>query len=104
MDAAVPADGAEPAEGSGTQSERGLRVDAAWSLHRIVVGMNLENFLVRPHRKWVERYGDWAAWPALTQETAGEVAEHLAGLPSRATETDEDATRFDLLILRRQLA
>lgn len=104
LDAAVPPDGTEPAEGAGTQSERGLRVDAAWSLHRIVVGMNLENFLVRPHRKWVERYGDWAAWTALTQETAGEVAEHLAGLPSSATETDEDAKRFDLLILRRQLA
>ncbi|WP_409429060.1 DEAD/DEAH box helicase family protein [Mycobacterium sp. SMC-11] len=104
LDAAVPPDGVDPAEGAGTQSERGLRVDAAWSLHRVVVGMNLENFLVRPHRKWVECYGDWAAWTALTQEAAGEVAEHLAGLPSGATETDEDAKRFDLLILRRQLA
>lgn len=100
----MPSDGTEPPEGAGTESERGLRVDAAWSLHRIVVGMNLENFLVRPHRKWVERYGDWAAWTALTQETTGQVAEHLAGLPSGATETDEDAKRVDLLILRRQLA
>lgn len=104
IDAAVPHDGAEPPGGTGTESERGLRVDAACSLHRIVVGMNLENFLVRPHRKWVERYGDWAAWSALTRETAAEVAEHLAGLPSSATENDEDAKRFDLLMLRRQLA
>lgn len=104
LDVAAPADGTEPAEGTGTETERGLRVDAAWSLHRVVVGMNLDNFLVRPHRKWVERYGDWEAWTTLTSASAEELAEHLAGLPSGNVDHDEDAKRFDLLILRRQLA
>ncbi|OHV05119.1 DEAD/DEAH box helicase family protein [Mycobacterium talmoniae] len=104
LDSAVPPAGPEPSEGKGTESERGLRVDIAWSLHRIVVGMNLENFLVRPKRKWVEHYAEWPAWSVLTTEAAGDVAEHLGGLPSAHTDDDEDAKRFDLLILRRQLA
>jgi type I restriction enzyme, R subunit len=32
------------------------------------------------------------------------VLEHLAGLPSAVRDPNEDAKRFDLLILRRQLA
>ena len=72
----------DPAEGHGTETERGLRVDIAWTLHNIVVGMNLDNFLVRPHRQLVEQYAQWPAWSTLTDEAAGEVAENLAGLPS----------------------
>jgi type I site-specific restriction endonuclease len=63
-----------------------------------------ENFLVRPHRKLVEQYAQWPAPSSLTPEAAGDVAEHLAGLPSTVKDDDEDAKRFDMLILRRQLA
>ncbi|ART68885.1 restriction endonuclease subunit R [Mycobacterium dioxanotrophicus] len=104
LDHAQPPHDPDPPEGQGAESDRGLRVDTAWSLHRTVVGMNLENFLVRPHRRLVERYANWDAWPVLTPEAAGDVAEHLAGLPSTHKDDDEDAKRFDLLILRRQLA
>lgn len=94
----------DPPEGQGTETERGLRVDVAWSLHRVVAGMNLDNFLVRPHRRLVERYAQWEPWASLSTETAGDVGEHLAGLPSTHKDEDEDAKRFDMLILRRQLA
>lgn len=104
LDHAEPPQDPDPPEGQGIESDRGLRVDTAWSLHRTVVGMNLENFLVRPHRRLVERYANWDAWPVLTTEAAGDVAEHLAGLPSTYKDDDEDAKQFDLLILRRQLA
>ncbi|WP_319458142.1 MULTISPECIES: DEAD/DEAH box helicase family protein [unclassified Mycobacterium] len=104
LDTATKPNGDDPPEGSGTESERGLRVDVAWTLHRVVVGMNLANFLVRPHRKYVEQYAEWPAWSSLTPDAAGEVAEHLAGLPSSHKDDDEDAKRFDMLILRRQLA
>lgn len=55
-------DGEDPEVGDGEKSERGLRVDAAWSLHQVVAGMNVDNFLVRPARRWVETYSEWGAW------------------------------------------
>ncbi|SHV58161.1 DEAD/DEAH box helicase family protein [Mycolicibacterium phocaicum] len=102
LDSAVPGD--NPPEGHGTETERGLRVDTAWSLHKIVVGMNLDNVLVRPHRRLIEQYAHWPSWSALTHEAATDVATRLAGLPSSELDNDEQAKRFDLLILRRQLA
>ncbi|CQD22475.1 type III restriction enzyme, res subunit [Mycobacterium lentiflavum] len=104
IDHAWPPEHPDPAEGRGTETERGLRVDVAWSLHQTVAGMNLENFLVRPHRKLVEQYADWPAWTSMSPDVASDVAEHLAGLPSTHKDDDEDAKRFDMLILRYQLA
>jgi type I restriction enzyme R subunit len=104
LDAHDKPDGTEPPEGSGVETERGLRWDTARQLHATVAGMNLDNFLVRPHRRLVEKYVQWPSWSTLTTEAADEVAENLAGLPSRFKDDDEDAKRFDLLILRRQLA
>ncbi|MDZ7885909.1 MAG: DEAD/DEAH box helicase family protein [Mycobacterium sp.] len=104
LDQQQPATQPDPPEGQGEESERGLRVDTAWSLHRIVAGMTLDNFLVRPHRRLVEQYAQWDPWRTLKPEAAGDVAENLAGLPSTQKDDDEDAKRFDMLILRRQLA
>ena len=84
--------------------DAGLRTSAADTLHAVVAGMNLDNFLVRPERRWVEQFADSSAWDALTPEDAAEVLVHLAGLPSSVKDDDVDAKRFDLLILRRQLA
>ena len=97
--------GAE-AEGvvDGTQSVPGLRRDTAKLLHDIVSAMNLDNFIVRPEREWVQRYTDWERWSHLSPADAGLIAEHLAGLPSARRDDDEDAKRFDLLILKIQLA
>lgn len=96
--------GDDPQIGHGEHSERGLRVDTAWALRTVVAGMNPENFLVRPSREWVETYAAWENWEHLTLERAGEVARHLAGLPSTERDEDEDAKRFDLLLLNLQLA
>lgn len=80
-----------------------LRAATASGLRETVAGMNLENFLVRPHRMAVERFASAQAWDSLSAADV-ELAASLAGLPSAVRESDELAKRLDLLILRRQLA
>ena len=80
-----------------------LRESTAHVLHEFVAGMNLDNFLVRPHRKAVERFAVREEWGSLSADDA-DAARTLAGLPSASRDEDEDAKRFDLIILRRQLA
>ena len=108
LDLAWRLDGSVPdgvvVEVDGTRSEAGLRQDLASDLHAVVAGMNVHNIVVRPHRRWVERYGEVAAWSTLTAEGTEEIAEHLSGLPSAVRDDDEAAKRFDLLLLRLQLA
>ncbi len=89
--------------GGGTQSERGLREDTVALLRGQVAGMNPENFLVRPHRHWVERYRVADAWSPLDLDEATEIGAHLADLPSAARDDDEVAKRFDLIMLGLQL-
>jgi type I restriction enzyme R subunit len=85
------------------EAEPELRASTTATLHEIVAGMNLDNVVVRPHRRAVERFASVEAWAALTPEDAEE-ALALAGLPSAIRDDDEQAKRFDLIILRRQLA
>ena len=66
--------------------------------------MNLDNFVVRPKRRFVERYAQEEAWKTLVEEQVGELAEHVASLPTELMDDDEDAKRFDLLMLNLQLA
>lgn len=87
------------------EAEPELRAEAAGLLHEFVAGMTLDNVLVRPHRKAVEHFAESKEWEHLSKEDAG-LALGLAALPSEAAvkDSDVDAKRFDLLILRRQLA
>ena len=66
--------------------------------------MNLENFVVRPRRRLVEKYSQPEAWWKLTAESFEELTHQVAGLPSEQEPEDEEAKRFDLLILNLQLA
>ena len=84
-------------------NEPDLRSSTVKTLHEVVAGMNLENFVVRPHRRAVEKYASADAWNQIVPEDS-EALLTLAGLPSSVRDDDEDAKRFDLLILRRQLA
>src|SRR5271166_1984037 len=86
------------------EAEIALRGETAARLRDEVAAMNVDNFIVRPKRKFIEIYGKAEAWNTLSQEQQHELAEHVAGLPSEFTEEDEEAKRFDLLMLRLQLA
>lgn len=81
-----------------------VRESTAGLLHQQVAAMNLDNFVVRPRRQYVERYAQPAAWHKLTPEARHELESRVAGLPTELTDEDEEAKRFDLLVLRTQLS
>ena len=85
------------------ESDQGLRSTTANAMHGQVAGMNLDNILVRPHRRAVEIFASRESWEALSSEDLVAL-QQLAGLPTVLLDDDELAKRFDLLVMRRQLA
>lgn len=81
-----------------------LRRDTAERLRTEVAAMNVENFVIRPRRKYIETYSKAEAWTQLSEEARYELAREVAGLPSELEAEAEEAKRFDLLMLRLQLA
>jgi len=99
----------EPSGTYGTETiepatEREVRQAIATRLQTEVAAMNLENFIVRPQRQLVETYTDPTAWQTLQSEQLSELADRVAGLPTELPTEDEEAKRFDMLLLRLQLA
>jgi type I restriction enzyme, R subunit len=81
-----------------------LRDAIAARLRSEVEGMSLENFIVRPKRRFVEKFGTAEAWRKIGLNEASELIDHVAGLPSSWADDDIAAKQFDMLILRTQLA
>jgi len=108
LDGLYPTPGSIHAEGmsdrdSGAEA-KALRDDVAESLRADVVGMSLDNFLVRPKRRLVETYTKPEAWVRLGLDAQAELIHGLAGLPTSVTDDDIAAKQFDSLLLRTQLA
>ena len=80
-----------------------VRAAAAAALHREVSAMNVDNFIVRKHRKLVELYSEPAAWSEVSDDEVETLGEALAGLPADLDADPEDAKRFDLMMLKLQL-
>ncbi len=97
-----------PSSGPGSAAEPDpalqLRTDTVARLIEEVGAMSFDNFLVRPKRRYVEKYAKPEAWSKLRLDDRSELTEHLAGLPSGLADDDLAAKQFDLLILRTQLA
>jgi type I restriction enzyme R subunit len=81
-----------------------LREALASRLREEVEGMSLDNFIVRPRRRLVEKYAKGEAWAKLGLDERHELADGVAGLPSSLVDDDIAAKQFDLLVLRTQLA
>ncbi|WP_161914423.1 DEAD/DEAH box helicase family protein [Methylosinus sp. C49] len=80
-----------------------IRASLAGALRSEVEGMSLDNFLVRPHRRSVEKFSSGAAWARLDADARAELIEHIAGLPSSVGDDDLAAKQFDLLLFRTEL-
>ena len=96
----VEFEGPEEAEWSPSR----LRQTVVKLLRDEVGGMSLDNFLVRAHRRAVEKFGDEGAWLRLSLDDQAELVHEVAGLPTSVTDDDLAAKQFDALILRTQLA
>ena len=81
-----------------------VRQGTASFLQREIASMNLDNFVVRPKRRFVEKFAKPANWAVLSTEARQELAAEVAGLPSGLAPEEEEAKRFDLLLLSLQLA
>ena len=66
--------------------------------------MSLDNFLVRPHRRFVEKFSAGEAWAKLDADAQQELIDHVAGLPSAVADDDLAAKQFDLIVFRAELA
>lgn len=89
-------------------TEHAVRWAIAHRLNGVINGMSPDNFLVRPHRRAVEVYADFATWHRIDDDAEAELREKLIRLPSTydpdADDRREDAKRFDLIAFRLQLA
>jgi type I restriction enzyme R subunit len=106
LDQRLPDDaGPPPDDADATGSMAGLRWYHARALHGRIAGMTTDNFVVRAKRRVVAAYADFDRWHRLTPEAVEEIGTNLAGLPSTVRDDDDEtAKRFDLLVLRLQLA
>jgi len=86
------------------ETDEQVRQTVAEVLHREVTAMNLDNFVVRPRRRLVEKYAKPEAWVWLPAEALTELSHEVAGLPSELDPENEEAKRFDLLTLSLQLS
>lgn len=73
-------------------------------LHQYVVAMPKENFIVRPHREYIDKFSKRQPWDTLSMGDFADLAQYVSGLPTQLPEEKETAKRFDLLILQLQLA
>lgn len=81
-----------------------LRTELRKRLFDEVTGMSLDNFVVRPLRRSVEKFQSEGAWEQLSLEDRNELREQVAGLPSALEDDELEAKQFDFLILQAQLS
>ncbi|MBR0884035.1 type I restriction enzyme R subunit [Bradyrhizobium barranii subsp. barranii] len=90
--------------GGDPPNEAEIREDAVKTLQDTVSSLNLDNFIVRQHRRAVEKYREPDAWQSIDDEKRKELVDEIAPLPSAKGFGTEEAKRFDLLMFSLQLA
>ncbi|WP_320176133.1 DEAD/DEAH box helicase family protein [Maridesulfovibrio sp.] len=71
-------------------------------LYRTINGLNVDSFMVRPAREYVERYADLERWDSVSDEDEADLSNHLAKLKSDFDEGNGLCKRFDMIILNAQ--
>ncbi len=83
----------------------GVPMGTHWSKLRDLTKQHgiIDNFVVRPRRKSVVKSAKPESWRTLDGENLQELSEQLADLPTALVDNDEEAKRFNMLVLRTQL-
>lgn len=89
---------------TGRSTDTELRREVTSDLRAAIASMNLDNFVVRPHRQLVERFSDPAGWESLDVTATAELTGTLAHLPVDLPTDPVEARQFDLLMLQLELA
>ena len=87
----------------GIEALSGERAEVAATLRETVASMNENNFLVRPHLELVERFRTPDAWEKVTLEDLAALRERVAKLPDQLDPEQEEAKRFDMVMLNAEL-
>lgn len=96
--------GEQASYGDAPPNEDDIRSYLLKTLQEVVAGLNRDNFIVRQHRRAVEKYEKPEAWALLDEHTREELVNEIAPLPSARGFGTEEAKRFDLLMFSLQLA
>ncbi|WP_138994902.1 DEAD/DEAH box helicase family protein [Larkinella sp. C7] len=81
-----------------------LRADLLDTLHGQVQALNEDSFLVRRQWEHVTKFKDKAIWRALSVADLAELTQYIAPLLIGETGGHPETRRFDLLVLKNQLA
>jgi type I restriction enzyme R subunit len=84
--------------------DNAVRADMTSVLHDEVRSMNIENFIVRPHRQLVERFTKGESWNSLSDDDFDALATQVANLPTELPSEPEETRRFDVLMLQLEIA
>jgi len=87
-----------------TNDHQDERASIAELLRIEVAAMNVNNFVIRPHRRLVEAFAEPGAWDQIDVGDLSALATTIAGLPAEVEREPEEAKRFDLLMLSLELA
>ncbi|MCA0933247.1 DEAD/DEAH box helicase family protein [Lutimonas saemankumensis] len=86
-----------------TPSEAEIRDTYLTELHKIVLNLDENRFVVRKELRYVKEYSNKSKWLILSKGDIQEINTHLSHLQPAAKEDDELARRFDMLILIYQM-
>ncbi len=91
-------------EYSSSDEQRKLAATYIDELNKSVSGLDRDRFVVKAKRRQVEEFSNKARWQSLRKSDQLDINTHLSALILPDENDDEFAKRFDILILRFQLA
>jgi type I restriction enzyme R subunit len=97
---------AQELRSNNTSSEEDLALAEQYinDLHKLIAELDHKRFVVRKHLRLVNRFTERKRWDNLSKSDIADICTNLTGLPPYTDDTDEQAKRFDLLVLNLQLA